>query len=308
MPATVGNIVGQHGTVVCLGSSLLPDVADMLIASDRSAAAVVDDEGMLLGAITENDIVQAYVEGIEWNYTATAGCVVAGVWLHSEGARCPRSLADALTVRATSSLCEAAERLRVLALGDFACRHLIVRDELGKLRGILSALDLARALCSGGAGMEEVARRIGAATVAEVMKPRAALPTCASGASLGQALRLMVEARQNCVLITDTEFCPGAQGVITPRDALRAFTEHISLDVMVGHWLRGLHSSLQPRIVPSDMRLVHAARIMANHSIHHLVVVSQVTDEIVGVMSSSDLAHAMGSAERVALGYGPRDA
>uniref|UniRef100_A0A6T1JHY0 CBS domain-containing protein n=1 Tax=Alexandrium monilatum TaxID=311494 RepID=A0A6T1JHY0_9DINO len=307
-PATVASIVGLHGTVVCPESATLSDVADLLMAGDRSAAAVVGDDGAFLGAITENDIARAYVEGSEEGHpSAAAAGIAAGAWLRSGMARCPASLADAMTVGTGTLLCEAAEKLRVMALGDSACRHLVVRDKAGKFRGMLSSLDLARALCDLGPGMEEAGRRIGGAAVADVMKPRAALPTCPRGGTLGQALRSMLEARQNCVLVTDADFCPAAQGIVTPRDALRAFVEHVPLDVTVGHWLRGLQSALLPRVVAPDMRLARAAQVMARHSVHHLVAVSPVTGDVEGVVSSCDVAHAVGSAERVVVGYGPRD-
>lgn len=284
---------------------MLPDIADLLMACDRSAAVVVDDDGDFLGAITENDILRAYVEGAEWNRTVMASDIIAGTRLQSDLARCPGSLGEAMTVKVSTPLCEAAEKLRALALGDLAFRHLVVRDERDQLRGILSALDLARALCIVGKGMDEIDRRVGATGVTEVMKPRAALPCCPSGGSLGHALRLMIESRQNCVLVTDSDFCTGAQGVITPRDALRAFAEHVPLDVVAGHWLRGMCSPLEKRLVPSNTRLAQAAWVMACHSIHHIVVVSPETKDITGVVSSSDLAQTIGSAERVVLGWAP---
>mmetsp|Transcript_89261 Transcript_89261/g.207723 ORF Transcript_89261/g.207723 Transcript_89261/m.207723 type:complete len:343 (+) Transcript_89261:49-1077(+) len=302
-PALVGDIVGQHGTVTCLGSTMLPDVADLLIAGDRSAATVVDDAGNLLGVITENDMVQAYVEGTEWNYM-----VPASVWLQSGRARLPSSLAQALTVKTTTPLLDAAGMLRVQAAQGTACRHLVVRDESESLCGVLSALDLARAVCSVGKATEEADQRIGLASVAEVMKPRAALPSCQSMSSMGKALRAMIDARQNCVLVVDMEAAdPGMVGIITPRDALRAFAEHVRLDVAVGHWLRGLRSGILPRVVSSDAGICEAAQVMAINSIHHLLAVSPTTGEVIGVLSTSDLAHAMGSAERVVTGCEPCD-
>jgi len=301
--ASVGCIVGQHGTVKCPGATPLTEVADLLIASDRSAAAIVDEEGNLLGAITENDVVQAYAEGSEFNYMVTAA-----VWLRGGRARCPGALADEAIVTTATPLTEAAGRMRSRALGEGACRHLLVQDEYGALRGVLSSLDLARALCGSGAGMEEVDRRVGATTVAEVMKPRAALPSCASTGTMEQALKVMLHSHQNCVLVVDMGTGGSHMlGVVTPRDALRAFAEHIRLDVSVGHWLRGVRSALAPRMVLPGSWVADAARIMADSSVHHLLVVQPGSEEVVGVISSSDIAHAMGSAERVVLGCGPVD-
>mmetsp|Transcript_78348 Transcript_78348/g.208011 ORF Transcript_78348/g.208011 Transcript_78348/m.208011 type:complete len:340 (-) Transcript_78348:80-1099(-) len=303
--ATVGCIVGQHGNVKCLGSSMLTDVVDLLIASDRSAAAIVDEDGELLGAITENDMVQAYAEGMEYNYMVTAA-----VWLRGGRARLPVALAPEMTVSTATPLFTAAEKMRIHALSDSAWRHLLVRDENGALRGILSSLDLARALCSDAVDMNEVNRRIGSGTVAEVMKPRATLTTCPSTGTMEQALKAMLRTHQNCVLVVDSasDSQEGTVGVVTPRDALRAFAEHVRQDVSVGHWLRGLQSTMALRVVQPDVSLADAGRIMANGCLHHLVVVAPDTQQIVGVVSSSDLAQAVGSPERVVVDCCPSEA
>lgn len=301
--ATVGCVLGQQGTVKCLGSDTLADAADLLMESDRSATAVLDEDGTLLGALTENDIAQAYAEG-KCTHTVTAN-----EWLLGGRSRFSCSLSEELTVTLTTPLHKAAEKLRAVhnSFSETSFRHLIVKDGEGKLQGILSALDLARALGSTSAGMAEVESRVGTTPVEQIMKPQARLPTCESTATMAQVIKSMLRDQQNCVLITeDTEGVRELLGMFTTRDALRAFAEHTRLDVPIGRWIRGLQSSLGLRMVGHDTSMVKAAWLMAAHSIHHLVVLS--SEELAGVVSSADLARAIGSAERTVRSNGPNDA
>lgn len=113
-----------------------------------------------------------------------------------------------------------------------------------------------------------------------------------------QVLQHICSSRQNCVLIADGELAVSSLlGVVTPRDAMRAFAEHVPVSVQVGPWLRALRSDWAPRAVDADEALQDCARRMVEHSVHHLVVTS--SSGVAGVVSSTDLAHAIGSAERV---------
>lgn len=293
-PATVADVAGQHGSVLCLGHTTLHDAVGLMLLCDRTAAVVVDDEGKLLGALTENDVLCAYAGG------AVRHCRLDN-WLQSGFARLPASQLQALTVHPTTSLLEAAALMRAQAsTGDFASRHLVVCGEDGAVTGVLSALDMARALGERAWQHGEVARRIAGSTVGEVMKHKGVLPACRENVGLGQGVDKMLAMRQNCVLVGDSEASPPtAVGVLTTRDALRAFFEGIPLDVQVSHWLFCLGRELAPRFVAENAPLAEAATAMAAKSVHHLVVVAPGTSEIVGVLSSSDLAQALGSPERI---------
>lgn len=291
-PATVADVVNQERMVVCGHKSTLAEAASRLVSRDRTSAVVLDERGMVVGAITENDVLHAYSCGVPGKYTVAA-------WLQSECARLPTSLLNSLSVPLTATLVEAAELLRAQADSDFACHHLVTKDEGEAIRGVLSCLDLVRALCNT-SSESELARRIGTSRVQDVMKPRAVLPSCDEAATLEQALQKMLAFRQNCVLVTGGE--PqgvGVQGVVTTRDALMAFSEDIPVNVKCGHWMFCLDSHVGPRIVKADAPLTEAARRMARTAMHHLVVLSPETHQVVGIVSSSDVAHALGSAERV---------
>jgi len=288
--AVVAEIVGQHGKALCNGSGTLRNAAVVLMLTDRTAGIVAGSQGGVLGAITENDILQAYSTG-------TPGDHSVGAWLLSERARMPGVFAQALSVGARMEITEAARMMRAQSSGDLACRHLLVKDEAGHLQGILSALDLARAVCSL-SPESELRCTMDAGTVSQVMKPSGVIPACRESATMGEAVEKMVGSRQNCILVTDGPQHFGVMGVFTTRDALRAFAEEIPLDVEIGHWMFCLNHRMAPRIVAADAPLTDAAAKMASGSVHHLIAVAGDTGDVVGVMSSSDLAHAIGAPER----------
>mmetsp|Transcript_19143 Transcript_19143/g.54048 ORF Transcript_19143/g.54048 Transcript_19143/m.54048 type:complete len:326 (+) Transcript_19143:68-1045(+) len=291
-PPVVGDVVGQRGTVVCLERASLADAVDLLVQHDRTAAGVVDDAGKLLGVVTENDMVLAYASG-------TLASSTVGSWLSSGRARLSASELPEMTVQPFTTLLEAAVRMRAHVDGEHACHHLVVAAEDGAFHGILSSLDLARALC--GMGVEsETLEKVRSATVMRIMKHRAELPSCNHRATLGDALWKMARRHQNCVLVVGGP-SPGAQalGIVTPRDALRAFCEHVPLETDLGHWLRGLQTLWEPRKIGMSSLVLEAAQAMTRGFVHHLVVVSPFYGEVVGVVSSLDMARALAAEEDI---------
>lgn len=285
---TLADIAGRHGNVVLEPEYPLTDAVDFMISQDRTAATVMED-GVLVGIFTENDILQAYVDGVEWDSQV-------GDWLRSGHARSPGFLLQVLTVPPSMPLVDAAMHLQVQSMGDFACHHLVVRDLESRPEGILSSLDIARALCSL-ASPWEVDHLVGGLTVAQVMRPRAAAATCAPTATLAQATAAMVEDHHNCVLVVDQD--DRVVGMITPRDVMRAWAEHLAGSVKVAGWLRGLQTDLNMRSIRATAALSDAAGTMAKSSLHHLLVLAAGGSSVVGVVSSLDIAHAVAaSADR----------
>jgi len=277
-PPVVGDIVGQRGTVVVLATATLLEAVDLLIVHDRTAAGIVDEAGDLLGVLTENDMVLAYANGVPCDTTVRA-------WLESGHARAPGAELPGLTVRPSTTLLEAAVRMRAHVDSDTACHHLVACEEGGAFHGVLSSLDLARALCA--------LRDAQGTAVSEVMKPRADIPWCGPGDAMSEALRKMASARQNCALVTNDPFSGcHVLGVVTPRDALRAYAEHVPLQVDLGHWLRGLQANWDARQVCAGSTIAEAAAAMTARFMHHLVAVAD-DGEVIGVVSSLDLARAI---------------
>jgi len=296
-PSLVADIVGRP-PLACLESSTVTDVADLLFAQNRTAVAVASARGEIVGAITENDILQAYEIGVPRDYPVEA-------WLRSDCARLPNFIVGALTVLPEASLTEAAAVMRAQASGDFACHHLLVKGDGATPHGILSALDLTRALCRGfRRGGSQLAGRFTHKTVADVMKPRASLPICEHTATMSQVVQEMLLARQNCVLVAGEVGDAGILGVVTPRDILRAFVERTPGSTPVVNWLRALHIQWEPRAVRSDAQLAEAADVMAANGVHHVVVAApppvpssgMESAQVVGLVSSTDIAYSIGAA------------
>lgn len=282
---TVADLVGQHTSTVCSKQSTLTYAAELLAARDCTAVVVVDGNGTLAGVLTENDILRAYHIGVPWDYGVDS-------WLQSDCARLPQFVAGQLTIPPNATLVEAAKHLQEQTLSDFACRHLLVMEGPESPYRVLSSLDLARAFCRTGR-QNDIAKCMGGCSVAEIMKPTAALPVCTKDATLPQAFEEMLVARQNCVLVVeDAADTNTVLGIITPRDAVRAFAEHIRTGAHAEAWMHGLQGT-QRRVVTADTLLCDVAELMSSNLVHHLVVLSAATSEVVGVVSSSDVARAV---------------
>jgi len=259
----------------------LAKVAAALLAQDRTSAIIANEGGFMTGAITENDILHAYTSGVPGTYTV-------GAWLQSGCARIP-NLEDFPAVNTTTTLLEAAELMTDQAHSELACRHVVIKDSKGIHRGIVSCLDVARAL-------DRMPARVGHADcirsrpMRRVMKERDSLPTVSGEGTLMQAMQKMLAFHQNCVVVTFGA-SKSLQGILTTRDALRAFAEHAPVSVTCNAWLRS-GAEVEKRFVSIDLALSIAVARMVEEGFHHLVVVNH-TLEFVGVVSSSDVAHAL---------------
>eukprot|EP00403_Amphidinium_massartii_P010456 CAMPEP_0178424480 /NCGR_PEP_ID=MMETSP0689_2-20121128/28231_1 /TAXON_ID=160604 /ORGANISM="Amphidinium massartii, Strain CS-259" /LENGTH=362 /DNA_ID=CAMNT_0020046117 /DNA_START=96 /DNA_END=1184 /DNA_ORIENTATION=+ len=307
----VGAVVQKRGSsVVCPSSISLTDAADMLMESNRTAALVADDAGIVLGVITENDLLVAFVEGVGWEASLTR-------WLRAGDARMPEQLVSSLSIHTSTTLKEAASLMKRQRGSDHASHHVVVKDLAGYIQGVLSALDIARGLC----GLSDEAELLMTAEgrhqlkanfassmlsdmvhnkkVQDAMKRGAQLPQCPGSSQLAQAFRVMFMERQNCVAVVDpdgdSDMLSGCNihGIITPRDLLRAFSEHVPGDTTAIGWLRGVNDSMERRTISPSASLVEAADVMATHELHHLVVVDPDSGDFVGILSALDLVCAI---------------
>uniref|UniRef100_A0A7S2I7M0 CBS domain-containing protein n=1 Tax=Alexandrium andersonii TaxID=327968 RepID=A0A7S2I7M0_9DINO len=283
-PPVVGDIVSQRGTVVCLARASLSDAVDLLGVHDRTSAGIVDDNGDLQGVLTENDMVMAYGSNVPPTTAVRS-------WLKSGVARLPGQELPEQTVKPSTTLLEAATHMKAHIDSDSSCHHLVVCDDAGKFHGVISSLDLARAVFA--------LQKLRGMAVSEVMKPRADVPRCAPTTLFGEAVRMMTTMHKNCVLVVNEE--EDVIGIITPRDALRAFSEHVPLDIDVGHWLRGLQSQWESRRISAEAPVAEAAASMAASFVHHLVVTSPDGSNVVGVVSALDMALALAADEDIVI-------
>jgi len=280
---TVDDALEQCDTVLCYGHSTLLDAADLLIMHDRSAVGIADDRGELIGLITESDIARVCATG-------TSSHTEVATWLESGYACHTRQWVKAAAVSSSAPLAEAS----TLVSAESSGHHVVVRDSQGLLSGVLSSLDLARAVCRG-CDHEKLMQTLESMAVADMMTSRDDLPVCCCSDTLAQVFARMAEARQSIALITDDIRKDGLVGIVTHRDALRAFAEHVSTRIEVGHWLRAMQGSAELRQVDVRAQLSEVATAMAAGAVHHLAVLAPTRAEVVGMVSSLDLAQVVAS-------------
>lgn len=240
-PTRVSEVVCLRDTALCEVDLTLLDAVDTLVSSGRTAAVLVDKRagGAVRGILTENDILQALLEGVTHETPIEQ-------WLRGSEARLPGFMMPALTLPPSATLAEAAACMTAMALDQeehdfsFACHHLLVKrgqavpageaagsaqasEEEANLR-LLSALDVALGMISA-AAKESAGRDEGGAstatnlTVAQVMKPRTVVPACYESDRLLEALQALRYAKQNCALVV----------AVAPRTA--AVSSAIDLDL-----------------------------------------------------------------------------
>eukprot|EP00931_Biecheleriopsis_adriatica_P036775 TRINITY_DN21148_c0_g1_i1.p1 TRINITY_DN21148_c0_g1~~TRINITY_DN21148_c0_g1_i1.p1 ORF type:complete len:441 (-),score=94.21 TRINITY_DN21148_c0_g1_i1:224-1399(-) len=219
---TVSDIASQRETSTCSPTQTLADAADILMASGRTAALVLE-KGSVRGVLTENDLMVALLDGAPWD------CEV-GAWLRGGRARLPGFMVPSLTLPAATTLAEAADRMATSLAEShgFACHHMLVHESsvLPEPSGtatfrvrLLSALDVARGMLdavaaktagapSGTAG--DAAEEASQMTVELAMKGDLRLPisgvaSCKLTDTLQKSFKVMLECSQNCALVTSAK-------------------------------------------------------------------------------------------------------
>jgi len=269
----------------------LCDLAEVLSDSRHTAIAVVDEGDRLLGLLTVNDLMRAYFEGVPPERRLSD-------WLASGRARAPERLLQRITVSPRAPLERVAEKMVSNAVaGDCACHHVVVREDGGSLRGVLSSHDVVALLSRldiwqhrprggdmfGPPDVEEVAE---AMTVRDAMKHSGRVFTCPPTDSMKDALKVLLVTQQNSIVVVDES---GIYGFVTPRDAVKAFADGLPNSVNIADWLSERAHGVESRMVPIDMRLLDAAAKMAADEVDHLIVVHPGGREAVGVLSSMDV-------------------
>lgn len=291
---TVGEVLGDNA-IGCklLQHYALGDAASALVASGRSAAAVADSDAhvahQIVGLLTENDVMRAFYEGASPEQQL-------GEWLQSGLARgAPEVAMSKLTVRPTATIVEVAERMASNAIsGNCSSHHVLVQQEDGTLLAVLSSLDFMEVLCNHGSDVDRSHQSL---LVKDVMKPRDHVYACPPTSTMKDVLKVLLLTQQNGVLIVDEE---GLYGIITPRDAVRAFSDGEPNTVCIADWMRGLQTGgLANRIISGEATIAEAAAMMSARKLQHLIVVPPGEREAVGVLSSLDLVYTTSHAKRL---------
>jgi CBS domain-containing protein len=127
------------------------------------------------------------------------------------------------------------------------------------------------------------------ASVREAMHP--AILTSTPDASLTEVARTMAAHRVHCVAVMGIDERHGPHlvwGIVSDLDVIRA-----TLAVEGEPPTAGQIAATEPVTVDVDEPLASAAQTMAEHDVHHLVVVEGENPRPVGIISCLDLAAAL---------------
>ena len=123
------------------------------------------------------------------------------------------------------------------------------------------------------------------ATVADAM--RTGVISCPAEASLTTVARMLAMNHVHCVAVDTLDPQTGSDrvwGIVSDLDIVRAANAPAA-EPTAGELAQG-----PPATIDVGARIADAARLMAEHGLHHLVVVSGAPPRPVGIVSSLDIA------------------
>ncbi len=261
MKKTVRDVM-HPGLITCSRSVNLSELALILIENNVHALFVEDEQGSIIGVISDIDLLTG-----EWLFT------------DAENLKTLRSITAGEIMSTPVSSVEISDSIETVAARMIAEQvHRFLVREAGKPVGVISVSDIVREL-----GRVKVTQR----TVREVMSR--AIVVCRQETPLPAVARGMSERFSRSVVVIDDRGKP--LGVITGLDLLRVvddprFEEIIASEIM--------HAPVT--IVP-DATLRQAADAMITHHIHRLVVIDPQQPEAMplGIISTSDILFEMAS-------------
>lgn len=227
-----------------------------LMQTQHVSSVLVIENDLILGIITERDIVRAlHVDGRRLKDFSCADLMQAPVLSVGAKTRC----LDAYHLMAGRGI-----------------RHLAVTDEAGHVLGIASEGDVMRNF-----GIEYY---MNFKDVAHVMsRTFCQLPPAAT---VGEALRAMIEQHQSCVIVVDPQGRPA--GVLTERDVVRLSNERAHPQAM----LLGDAMHAPVLAVKPGKRLHAAVKMMEDSHIRRLVVVNE-QGQACGLLTHHEIARGL---------------
>jgi len=231
----------------------LREVTAIMATLSISSILVTDEEQHPLGIVTEQNVLHSMRVG-----------------------RVPETRLDEVMSAPIVSLPEntSCEEAYLLCLSK-GIRHLALHDDKGNLSGVVSETDFRQHV-----NLTTLAgkRQVAAAMTRHILS----LPP---EANLQQAVELMEDHHDNCVVVTENQ---RPVGIVTERDLVRLYAEQ---DGGVVHTLDEVMTS-PVRTVPSDTTVTEAAELMLDTGMRHLVVINS-SDDLVGLVSEHDLTQIM---------------
>jgi CBS domain-containing protein len=252
--------VMRPGVLSVPKSLTLAEVTRRLVEQDVHALFVSDDDGAVIGVISDIDLLAG-----EWLFTDEGSLSVMRSITAAELMSTPVS-----SVEISESLEGVAERMRREDI-----RRLLVTDHSQPV-GVVSVSDIVRAL-----GAQEVVRR----TVREVMS--SVIVTCRLETLLHAVARGMSERHSRSVVVVDAKGSP--QGIITGSDLLEFAGEGKIEGVTAADVMH------EPVTISPDDNLRVAANMMIRQHRHRLLVIDPGDPNAMplGLISTSDIMHEM---------------
>lgn len=241
--------------VVHVGVNQGASEALALMHAQRVSSVLVLDDELVLGIITERDIVRALRQQSNLDVLTCADLMQSPVV--TVGAETP--YVDAYHLMASRGI-----------------RHLAVTGEDGRMLGIASEGDVMRNF-----GVEYY---MNFKDVASVMNTE--FCRLSRNDTVRQALDEMVERKQSCVVVIDSEQRP--VGLLTERDVVRLCSEHIDPPAVL---MKQVMHSPVVTVLPRK-RLHSAVRLMEQARIRRLVVVDE-DGRACGLLTHHDVARGL---------------
>ena len=222
----------------------------------KSVSSVLVVEGTeILGIITERDIVRAVHTNANFNATNCAELMQSPV----------------LSVSPETPCLDAYRRM-----ADRGIRHLGVTDKDGKVLGLASEGDLMRDF--------SIEYYMNFKNVGSVMNANVCM--LSGSATVADAVKLMIDEHQSCVVIVDAHKRP--VGIVTERDVVRLSSEHIHSERLV---LAEVMRS--PVSTGKAFDLLHeAVKSMAAAHIRRLVIVDSA-DVVCGLLTHHEVVRGL---------------
>ncbi len=249
----VSDIMTRNICQVTSEQTVIDALAQM--RSKSLSSVLVVDSGEISGIITERDFVHAVHTSVNLKTMKCVGLMQSPV----------------ISVPQETSCLDAYHQMAGRGI-----RHLAISDNLGKVVGLLSEGDLMRDF-----GIEYYMRF---KSVGSVMNKDMCLLT--ESAMVADAVELMVERNQSCVLVVDTDRRP--IGVLTERDVVWLCGDHPNSErLQLGSVM---HS---PVVTVTDRDLLHeAVKSMASARIRRLAVVNE-SGAVIGLLTHHEIVREM---------------
>lgn len=277
---TVGDFACQIGALPpCSTQLTLREVAKLFLSTGQAAGCVVNELSEPVGVITEDDILQSYIQGAPWTTTV-------GQWMRGGGG----VAFDALGLEKTRSeqpLREALPSLRPAPSRHAPRPQLLVERQpnRGYAGGLLSARDIVLALAEGQVQLLDLLG-LSRAHVSDIMEPVGQAPALRPGFTVRELLQELLASPSRAALVMDGS---RIRGLATVADALWAFDQQLSHTIDVWDRLasRPGRPALHGQAIPSDADLSHALNALAapESNVRHLVAMEPGTSNVVGVVS-----------------------